>query len=258
MNVVILCGGKGTRLREETDRLPKPMIPIGGQPVLWHIMNTYSQQGFNDFILCLGYKGDVIREYFYNYGRHNSDFTVDLNTGDVLFHNHGNNPDWRVTLVETGLNTMTGSRVKRVERYVESQDFFLTYGDGLTDLDIGRTLTFHKTHKKIGTVVGVSPPSQYGVLHISGDRVLSFSEKPAKMSNKINGGYFVFSQRIFNYLQGEGQCILEKEPLESLACDNELMVYHHDGFWQCMDTFRDYNFLSEMWESGNPPWVISP
>lgn len=255
MKAVILCGGKGTRLREETGVRPKPMVQIGGKPILWHIMNTYAFYGFQDFILCLGYMGEVIREYFYHYAAHNSDFTVNLRTGQYEFHNNGDVPDWRITLVDTGDETMTGGRVKKIERFIDGENFFLTYGDGVTDLNIQKTLDFHIEHGLTGTVTGVVPPSQYGVLHIEKDRVLSFSEKP-KTGSSINGGYFVFSKRIFEYLEDNDDCILERAPLEKMAMDDQLRVYHHDGFWQCMDTYRDYSFLEKFWKSGNAPWKV--
>lgn len=254
MKVVLLCGGKGTRIREETENRPKPMIKIGEKPILWHIMNSYSFYGFNDFILCTGYKADVIREYFFNYAMHNSDFTMNLKSGECEFYGRGQSPDWRVTLVDTGENTMTGGRVKRIERYIEDDNFFLTYGDGVTDLNIKRTLEFHQSHGKIGTVIGVAPPSQYGVLHIEKNHVLSFHEKPEIHQGNINGGYFVFSKKIFKYLSDDENCILERTPLEKLAQDRELCVYNHPGFWQCMDTYRDYLFLQELWKSGKAPW----
>ena len=256
MKAVILCGGKGTRLREETEFRPKPMVEIGGQPILWHIMRTYSFYGFRDFILCLGYKGEVIREYFYQYAMRSCNFTVNLRTAECEFHGQNEIPDWRITLVDTGQETMTGARVKRIEKYIDEELFFLTYGDGLTDLNIRDTLKFHRSHGKTGTVTGVSPPSRYGELYIEGDRVLSFKEKPERMDGSINGGYFVFSRRFFDYLENREDCILERTPLKRLAEDGELRVYHHSGFWQCMDTFRDYNFLERLWESGQAPWIV--
>ena len=256
MKVVILCGGKGMRLREETEFRPKPMVEVGGQPILWHIMKTYAYYGFRNFILCLGYKGEVIREYFYEYAVRRRDFTINMRTGECEFHGEREAPDWRVTLVDTGEEAMTGARVKRIEEYIEDDFFFLTYGDGLTDLNIRDTLEFHKSGGKIGTVTGVSPPSRYGELHIEGNHVLSFQEKPDTTGNQINGGYFVFSRRFFEYLETQDDCVLEKVPLEKLAEDDELRVYHHTGFWQCMDTYRDYMFLKKIWQSGQAPWKV--
>jgi glucose-1-phosphate cytidylyltransferase len=256
MKVVILCGGKGTRLREETEFRPKPMVEIGGQPILWHIMRTYAFYGFNDFILCLGYKGEVIREYFYQYAVQKCDFTVNLRTGECEFYGKREIPDWRVTLVDTGDESMTGARVKRIEKFIDGDLFFLTYGDGLTDLNIRDTLNFHQANGKIGTVTGVSPPSRYGELIFEGNRVLSFQEKPENMGSQINGGYFVFSKEVFSYLDDKDDCVLEREPLERLARDDQLRVYSHTGFWQCMDTFRDYTFLKKIWQSGQACWKV--
>jgi glucose-1-phosphate cytidylyltransferase len=219
-------------------------------------MRTYSHYGFNDFVLCLGYKGEVIREYFYQYTMHSCNFTVNLRTGECEFHGQQGIPDWRVTLVDTGLETKTGGRVKRIERYLAEETFFLTYGDGVTDLNIRQTLDFHRSHGKIGTVTGVSPPSRYGELYIDGDRVLSFKEKPQKTDGSINGGYFVLSRKFLEYLEDHEDCVLEREPLEILAKDGQLRVYHHDGFWQCMDTHRDLTFLENLWKSGQAPWEI--
>ena len=256
MKVVILCGGKGTRLREETEFRPKPMVEIGGRPILWHIMSTYAHHGLNDFILCLGYRGGVIKEYFFNYAQRSCDFTVDLRAGSCEFHGTDAIPDWRVTLVETGQETLTGGRVKRIEPHIREKDFLLTYGDGVTDLDVSDTVRFHKEHGCIGTVTGVSPPSRYGELFIDGERVLAFQEKPETVGS-INGGYFVFNRAIFDYLPDGDNTVLEREPLERLAADNQLRVYHHTGFWQCMDTYRDYRFLEKLWLSGNPPWKVT-
>lgn len=257
MKVVILCGGKGTRLREETEFRPKPMIEIGGRPILWHIMKTYAFYGFKNFILCLGYKGEVIREYFHQYAIQNRNFTIDLRTGECQYHGSNEIPDWCVTLVDTGDETMTGGRVKKIEKYIDQDLFLLTYGDGLTDLNISETLNFHKSHGKIGTVTGVSPPSRYGELFIEGDLVSSFKEKPKTTCSKINGGYFVFSKRFFEYLEDREDCVLEKEPLQTLGADGQLNVFQHQGFWQCMDTYRDYKFLTDLWEKGNAPWKVA-
>ncbi|RMH54463.1 MAG: glucose-1-phosphate cytidylyltransferase [Candidatus Hydrogenedentota bacterium] len=256
MKVVILCGGKGTRLREETEIKPKPMVKIGGKPILWHIMKIYSHYGFREFILCLGYKGEIIKEYFYNYNILNNDFTIDLGSGGIELHNGEDVGRWKITMVDTGIDAMTGARVKRIEKYIDSDTFLLTYGDGVTDLNIRETVAFHRRHGKIGTVTGVFPPSRYGELAIQEDEVISFSEKPKEYKTSINGGFFVFNKRIFEYLGEEESCILERGPLEKLAKDRELKVFHHRGFWQCMDTYRDYKYLNELWRKKNPPWKV--
>ena len=257
MKVVILCGGKGTRLREETSVRPKPMVEIGGHPILWHIMRTYAHYGFNEFVLCLGYMGEVIREYFYHYTIRNSDFTLDLSRGSIEFHGTQQIPNWRITFVDTGAETMTGGRVKKIEPYITEDTFLLTYGDGVTDLNISNSLDFHNNHGLIGTITGVSPPSRYGELLIEDDKVLSFAEKPEKKHDFINGGYFIFSKKIFDYLTDKDDCVLEREPLEKIARDGQLRVYQHHGFWQCMDTFRDYKFLENLWKSGHAPWRVN-
>lgn len=256
MKVVILCGGIGTRLREETETRPKPMVEIGGMPIVWHIMKIYACYGFKEFILCLGYKGNMIKEYFYNYEILSNDFTIELGTKNIEIYSCHSETGWKVTLVDTGSEAMTGARVKRAEKFIDSEDFMLTYGDGVSDVDIKRLLAYHKQHKKIGTVTGVTPPSRYGELMISGDHVLAFSEKPNEVKDSINGGYFVFNRRIFNYLSNDDNCILEKGPLQSIVSDNELKVYQHKGFWQCMDTYRDYKYLQSLWEKGEAPWKI--
>jgi glucose-1-phosphate cytidylyltransferase len=256
IKVVILCGGFGTRLREETEFKPKPMVEIGRMPILWHIMKIYNHYGFHEFILCLGYKAEVIKEFFYNYELLCNDFTIELGTRNIEVHSNHAERGWKITLVDTGLNAMTGARVKRIERFIDGDDFLLTYGDGVTDLDINRLLQYHGGHGKIGTVTGVHPPSRYGELAIHEDQVLSFHEKQKKQNNSINGGYFVFNKKFFRYLKDDDACILEREPLERLAFDGELKVFHHQGFWQCMDTNRDYKYLNEMWEKGNAPWKV--
>ena len=256
MKVVILCGGMGTRLREETEVRPKPMVEIGGRPILWHIMKTYAHFGYRDFILCLGYKGEVIKQYFYNYEVLSNDFTVDLRSGEIVVHKTNDEHGWRVTLADTGLTTKTGARVKRVQRYLDSDLFMVTYGDGVTDLDLRRLVAFHQAHGKIGTVTGVSPPSRYGELLIAGDRVMAFREKPPEGTAVINGGYFVFKRAFLDYLSAGDECVLERAPLERLANDGELMVYSHTGFWQCMDTYRDMEYLKELWNLGEAPWKV--
>ena len=256
MKVVILCGGFGTRLKEETELRPKPMIEIGGMPILWHIMKIYAHYGFKEFILCLGYMGAAIKEYFYNYEILSNDFTIELGTKEMEIYDNHSEAGWKITLVDTGLNAMTGARVKRIERFMDEDTFMLTYGDGVTDLDINELLRYHKNHGKVGTVTGVFPPSRYGELMIHEDQVISFNEKQKRQNNSINGGYFVFNKKFFNYLKDDDGCILEREPLEKLALDGELKVFSHEGFWQCMDTARDYKYLDELWKKGSPPWKV--
>lgn len=255
MKVVILCGGEGARLREETEHRPKPMIEIGGRPILWHIMKTYSHFGYTDFVLCLGYKGDVIKRYFYEYEWLSNDVTVELGVhSSARFHGAHQETGWKVTMVNTGFKALTGARVKRIEPYVDSETFMLTYGDGVTDLNISELVSFHRAHGRIGTLTGVSPPSLYGELKIRDSQVLAFAEKPQLDGSSINGGYFVFNRKFFEYLSSDDGCILEREPLERLARDGELRVFPHPGFWQCMDTYRDYRYLNELWDNGKGPW----
>lgn len=257
MPVVILAGGFGTRLREQTEFIPKPMVPIGGKPIIWHIMKIYSHYGFKRFIVCLGYKGDIIKEYFLHYRVRNSDFTINLSDEKgILLHNSHDQEDWQVTLAETGSRAMTGARIKRIEKYINCELFCLTYGDGVSDVSIDKTVDFHLSHKKTATVTGVKPPSRFGELIISDNTVIEFGEKPQVRSGMINGGFFVFSRGVFDYLSDDDSCTLEKEPLENLAREGNLMVYQHDGFWQCMDTVRDMNLLNDYWKSGDIPWKV--
>lgn len=254
--VVILCGGMGTRLREETEYRPKPLVEIGGKPILWHIMKAYSHFGFNEFILCLGYKGYMIKDYFLNYRIMQSDFTLRLGKPDQLrFHDSGRHEDWSITFAETGAEAMTGARVKRIEKYIEGDCFMLTYGDGVADLNISNLLRFHFEHGKIGTVTGVRPKSRYGELSVFDGRVSKFCEKPQTKEGFISAGFFVFKRRMFDYLKDDDRCVLEAEPLEGLARDGHLMSYLHPGFWSCMDTYRDFTALNEMWKH-DPPWRI--
>jgi glucose-1-phosphate cytidylyltransferase len=254
--VVILCGGMGTRLREETEYRPKPLVEIGGRPILWHIMKIYSHYGFKDFVLCLGYKGLMIKEYFLNYRLMQSDFTLRLDASEQpRFHNADGQVDWSITFAETGADAMTGSRVKRIERYIHGDHFMLTYGDALADINISSLLEFHLSHGKVGTVTGVRPASRYGELSVLDGRVRQFTEKPQADNGFISGGFFVFNRRFFDYLEDDDNCVLEREPLERLTKDGELMSYLHSGYWQCMDTFRDFVALNEMWKQ-NPPWRI--
>lgn len=254
MKVVILCGGFGMRLREETEVKPKPMVEVGGMPILWHIMKNYAFHGFNDFVLCLGYKGNVIKEYFYNYEILSNDFTVELGTKNVEIYPRHDEHGWKITLVDTGSNAMTGARVKKVEKYIDGETFMLTYGDAVTDLNIKDLVGYHRAHGKIGTVTGVCPPSRYGELTMNNDSVISFKEKPELDTSLINGGYFILNKKFFNYLSDDDDCILERTPLERLASEGQLKVFHHKGFWQCMDTYRDYNYLNQMWKEKKYPW----
>ncbi|HOW43021.1 MAG TPA: glucose-1-phosphate cytidylyltransferase [Candidatus Omnitrophota bacterium] len=255
--VVILCGGRGTRLSEETELRPKPLIEIGGRPILWHIMKTYAAYGFTDFVLCLGYKGEMIKEYFLNYEAMNNDCTITLGKkNSIEFHTDHLENGWSITLVDTGLDTMTGSRVKKIEPYIDSDCFMLTYGDGVADVNVKDLLAFHRARKKIGTVTGVHPSSRFGELIIDGGKVISFSEKPQTTNGFINGGFFIFKKRIFDYIGKGDQVYLEREPLEQLASDGQLAVYLHEGFWQCMDTRRELDLLNRLWDEGKAPWKV--
>lgn len=255
--VVILCGGMGTRLREETEFRPKPMVDVGGRPILWHIMKIYAHYGFRDFVLCLGYKGDIIKRYFLDYETISNDFTVRLGRGnEVQYHSDHAEDGWAVTLAETGHAAMTGARVKRIAKYIDREEFLLTYGDGVADVDVRRLLSFHCDHGKIGTVTGVRPPSRFGELLTDRERVVEFSEKPLVSQGYINGGFFVFHRRFFDYLSDDDDCVLEREPLEHLAKDGELIMYPHAGYWQCMDTYRDLQVLNEAWQLNRAPWKV--
>lgn len=256
MQVVILCGGQGTRLREATELKPKPMVEIGGMPILWHIMKTYAHYGHTDFILCLGYKGEVIRRFFYEYEMIANDITIETGDNNITIHPRHMEKGWKVTLVDTGESAMTGARVKKIEKYITDDCFMLTYGDGVINLDVNRLVMFHESHGKIGTVTGVMPVSQYGELAIEGDKVVSFSEKPRQHKSSISGGYFVFNKEIFNYLSDADDCVLERKPLQQLAEDDQMNVFVHDGFWQCMDTYRDYKFLQNLWAKNKAQWKV--
>lgn len=255
MKVVLLCGGQGTRLREETEYKPKPMVEVGGRPILWHIMKHYASYGFKEFILCLGYKSDVIKDYFFNYELRNSDATICLGR-DKRVEFHASHPEdgWRVTLADTGLNAMTGARLARVAKYIGDVPFMLTYGDGVSNVDLASLVSLHRRAGRIATVTGVYPPSRFGELVHDGNIVREFREKPRISGGRINGGFFVFEPEIFERLSAKGECVLETEPLESLAGDGELAVYEHDGFWHCMDTYRDFLLLNKLWDSGKAPW----
>ena len=254
MKVIILAGGFGTRLSEYTESLPKPMIRIGGKPILWHIMKTYAHFGHTDFYVALGYKAELIKEYFLHYRTLNADFTVDLGTGIVNSHQL-DEVDWKVTLVNTGQHSMTGGRVKRMQHYIGNETCLLTYGDGVSDVDLDQLITFHKSHGKMVTVTAVHPGARFGELEMKGEQVTSFQEKPQTGQGWINGGYFVIEPKFFDLIQ-EDQTILEREPLERAAQMGELMSFRHNGFWQCMDTKRDLDNLEEFWQSGKVPWLL--
>jgi glucose-1-phosphate cytidylyltransferase len=257
MKVVILCGGKGTRLREETEYRPKPLVSIGGKPILWHIMKSYSAYGFHDFVLCLGYKGEMIKDYFINYDLLNSDFTIQLGTKQITRDNVAHDEaNWRVSLVDTGLETMTGGRVARIRDYIGAdEDFLLTYGDGVSDVNVADLIEFHRSSARIATLTGVHPVGRFGELAVDGDAVRQFAEKPASSDAWINGGFFVLNRQIFDYLDGDA-CTLEREPLEQLSAAQQLGVYRHPGYWQCMDTLRDMEQLNHQWASGHAPWKV--
>ena len=252
MKVIILAGGFGTRLSEYTESIPKPMVQIGGKPMLWHIMNAYSNFGHKDFYIALGYKAENIKDYFLKYRELNSDFTIDLDKGELTTHQK-HSVDWKVTLVDTGINSMTGGRVKRMKEHIGKETFMLTYGDGLADININDLLSFHNKHGKMVTVTAVHPGARFGELDIDDDIVTSFKEKPQLAQGWINGGFFVAEPEFFDLISDDST-ILEKDPLESVAEMGELRSFKHEGFWKCMDTKRDRDFLEEMWKSGKPLW----
>lgn len=256
MKVVILAGGFGTRLSEETELKPKPMVEIGGKPILWHIMKIYDSYGFNEFIICCGYKGQVIKEYFMNYSKYSSDFTIDLSNDTLYIHNQ-KSESWKVTLVDTGLNSMTGGRIKRIRDYVGNETFMLTYGDGLSDININDLVAAHKKNKCLATVTAVQPIGRFGALNLddNNNKVNEFSEKPACEGAWINGGFFVLEPSVIDYIENDAT-IWEKEPLQTLAKDGELFAYKHKGFWKPMDMLKDKNELEKMWNSGAAPWKI--
>ena len=253
MKCVILAGGLGTRLSEETIVKPKPMVEIGGKPILWHIMKLYSHHGVNEFIICLGYKGYLIKEYFANYFLHMSDVTFDMQNNQMTVHNQHAEP-WKVTLVDTGDDSMTGGRLARVKEYIKDEEAFcFTYGDGVSDIDISRLIQFHKSHDKLATLTAVTPPGRFGALDIQDGMIKSFREKPKGDGALINGGFFVLSPKVIDLIDGDG-CVWEQRPLEQLAKDGELMGFNHDGFWQPMDTLRDKMYLEELWQNNQAPW----
>ena len=256
MKTVILCGGLGTRLREETEYRPKPLVPIGNRPILWHIMRTYASFGITEFILALGYKGEMIKDYFVNYDILNSDFTLELGSKRITALNGAHDAaDWRITFVDTGQETMTGGRLKRLVPLLRQEPrFMLTYGDGVADIDLDAALAFHSHSRCAVTVTGVHPQARFGELQVQGDRAVRFEEKPPSAESWINGGYFVMTPKIFEYIESDATA-LEQEPLQRLSANGELSVYKHHGFWQPMDTFRDMQLLNEQWNSGRAPWV---
>ncbi len=255
--VVILCGGLGTRLKEETEIKPKPMVMIGNKPILWHIMKIYSHYGFNDFILCLGYKGEVIKEYFLNYDILSGDFTIKLAPQKtVTVHKPSEESDWRVTLADTGANALKGARLKKIEKYIKEDTFMVTYGDGVGNIDIKKLLEFHNSHGKMATVTGVRPPSRFGEMETKDGKVLLFTEKPQASGGLINGGFFVFNRKFLEHLTSEDSCDFERGILEEIATRGELMVYKHEGDWACMDTYRDVEYLNKLWQNNEAFWKI--
>lgn len=257
MKVVIFCGGLGTRLREETEFRPKPMVNIGTRPILWHIMKIFAHHGYNDFILALGYKGDMIKHYFFNYELMNNDVTIELGKRDKLcFHQSHKEAGWQITLANTGERALKGARLKKVQPYIKDDIFIVTYGDGLADVDIPALLAFHKNHGKLATITAINPAARFGELKIVGNQITSFREKPDEHEGYINGGYMVFNKKIFDYLSSDNTCDLEIGVLDQLAEEGQLMVFKHHGFWACMDTLRDTEYLNGLWESNKAAWKI--
>jgi len=259
MKTVILCGGFGTRIRDVSEDIPKPMIPIGGLPIVWHIMKYYAYWGQKDFILCLGYKGDVIKNFFLNYETNTRDFTIQLGEkSGITYHTSSPESDWSVTLADTGATAMTGARVKAIKKYIGNDEYFmLTYGDGVGDIDIDKLIQFHKSHKRICTVTGVRPPGRFGELTVSDSGIVEgFNEKPQVAGGRINGGYFVCSREFFDYLGDSNDLVLEKDPMDHLVKNKQLMVFEHDGFWQPMDTAREYSLLNELYKKNQAPWKV--
>lgn len=254
MKVVILAGGLGTRLAEETEVRPKPMVEIGGRPILWHIMKIFAKYDHNEFIVALGYKGEVIKDYFLNYYYWRSDISLHLGNGNVDVHNSGKE-DWRVDLIDTGLHTQTGGRVKRLAQWIGDRTFMMTYGDGVANVDISALLAFHENHGKLATVTAVRPPARFGGIRLLDDKVTEFKEKPQIGEGWINGGFFVLEPEVLDYIEGDA-IEWEKEPLEALTAEGQLVAYQHDHFWQCMDTLRDVRLLEELWQTAEPPWKV--
>lgn len=259
MKVVILAGGYGTRIRDVADDIPKPMIPIGPYPILWHIMKSYSHFGHSDFIICLGYKGQVIKDFFLNYEAYTRDFTITFGkAGGIQYHSKHDEADWKVTLVDTGVDSMTGARIARIRKFVGDEDFLLTYGDGVSDIDINATIEFHRSHGKTLSVTGVRPPGRFGeMVNEASGPVIEFNEKPQATAGRISGGFFVAKPTLFEYLPAGDSLVFEQEPMRSLVAKKELMMYEHDGFWQPMDTSREYVLLNSLYRSGKAPWIHS-
>ena len=254
MKVVILCGGKGTRMREETEYSPKPLVEIGRKPIIWHIMKIYSRYGMNDFILCVGYKGDMIKQYFMDMYWRNNDFTLFMNNSEKIEYHTREEEDWKVTILDTGLETMTGGRLRMAEQYIDGNEFMLTYGDGLSDINIRKLLKFHKDTGKIATLTGVHPISPFGIMEVENHIVKSFDEKPV-LKDMINGGYMVLNKKVFDYFPQE-DCFFEQEPLKNLVKDNQLAVYEHNGFWAAVDTFKDVERVNHLWNSKQKSWKV--
>ncbi|VVB92217.1 Bifunctional protein GlmU [uncultured archaeon] len=257
MKVVILCGGLGTRLREETEYRPKPMVNIGTRPILWHIMKLYSHFGYNDFVLCLGYKGNIIKEYFYNYEVLNSDFTIELGRrSEIKIHNSHDEDGWRITLADTGEKALKGARLKKIEKYIDTDTFMVTYGDGLANINIKNLVNFHKQHGKIATLTGILPPSRFGTFSLKDNVIEKFTEKPHTAGNYVNGGFFVLEREIFDHMTFEDSCDFEIGVLDKLAEKGELMMFRHSNEWMCMDTMRDVEYLNNLWSSNQAFWKI--
>ena len=254
MKVAILAGGVGTRLAEETEIKPKPMVEIGGRPILWHIMQHYYSYGHKDFVIALGYKGDYIKKYFTDYAALSGSMKISLRSKQVT-HLDGDVPDWNVELIDTGAPTLTGGRIKRLQPFIGNEPFMLTWGDGVSNVDLNKLLKFHKSHGKLATVTTVRPTARFGHIEFDGDRVERFTEKPQTAEGWINGAFFVIEPKVFDYIEGDSTQF-EKEPMEGLARDGQLMAYKHEGFWQCMDTLRDKHLLQDLWDKGNPPWKM--
>ena len=254
MKVGILAGGLGTRLSEETVVKPKPMVEVGGKPLLWHIMRSFADYGFTEFVVALGYKGEIIKDYFINYRKRTCNLTVRLFTGDLMVHN-GHSEDWTIHLLDTGVKTQTGGRVKRISQYIGKEPFLLTYGDGVSNVHMNQLVEFHRNHGKIATITAVRPPARFGDLSFDGERVSTFAEKPPTGEGWINGGFFVLEPEIVNYIDSDDTSF-ESKPMERLTRENQLMAYRHNDFWQCMDTLRDVHMLENMWASGNVPWRV--
>jgi len=256
MKLVILAGGLGTRLGERTVEIPKPMVRIGGKPVIWHIMKTYSTYGINEFVICLGYKSEVIKDYFCNYKIKNNDFTISLQDQSVEYHNNHNEDNWKITLVDTGLNTLKGGRLKRIEKYLDDGINLLTYGDGVTDINISELIEFHKAHDKTVTISGVHPPARFGELSADGDDLISFEEKAQTSQGLINGGYMVFEKELLNYVSEDEDCDLEIGAFEKLTNEGRMAVYKHQGLWECMDHERDVKHLNKLWDKNEAFWKV--